>query len=212
VKQFLPFLQTHTLTGYNLGICPQYDTLSFTIKVGLQPVAEFEINPNIALIENPQFSFTNKSTGASIYRWYRGNFLFSTSTNPYYTEQIAGNYCYKLIAENSSGCIDSITHCANLIKDERVFFPNAFSPNRDAKNDQFKPLIININLASLKNYNFMVVNRFGQVVFKANNPQFGWDGAFKGVDCEIGTYYYMCKFKTPEGREYDVKGDVTLVK
>jgi hypothetical protein len=107
--------------------------------------------------------------------------------------------------------MDSVTHCATLIKDERVFFPNAFSPNRDNVNDEFKPLLFNIDFSKMSDYSFVVANRLGSIVFSAKNPGIGWNGTYKGVKCDLGVYYYICKFTTPEGKVYHVKGDVTLI-
>jgi hypothetical protein len=34
----------------------------------------------------------------------------------------------------------------------------------------------------------------------------------KTKKCDIGTYYYVCKFTTPEGKKYDLKGDILLIR
>jgi hypothetical protein len=58
----------------------------------------------------------------------------------------------------------------------------------------------------------MVINRYGQQVYATKDPYFGWNGSVKDKPCDIGTYFYMCRFTTPEGKKYDIKGDVTLLK
>jgi gliding motility-associated-like protein len=202
---------TYTLSGYSLGVCPSYDTIKVTIVIAPSPVAAFDITPNIALIQNPTFTLKNNSTGGNYYAWYKGSQLFSTFTSPTVTESSVGNYCYKLVVETTEGCKDSVTHCGDIINDERVFFPNAFSPNDDLINDDFKPIISNIDLSTLKNYTFMIANRYGDIVYKSDNPNFGWDGTLKGTRCEMGTYYYLCKFTSSSGKVYEFKGDVILI-
>ena len=202
---------TYTLTGYSLGVCPSYDTMVVTISVGTQPNANFDFEENVVLVQNPMFKLINKSTGATFYQWYRGSTLFSNSTNPTVTESAAGNYCYTLIAESLQGCKDSITKCGDIIKDERVFFPTAFSPNGDLNNDEFKPIFTNMDVTLIKDFNFMIANRYGQLIYSSKEPAFGWDGRWKGTSCELGTYYYTCKFTTPSGKVYEVKGDISLV-
>jgi gliding motility-associated-like protein len=203
---------TYTLTGYSLGVCPSYDTLIVTIVVGPSPKADFELTPNVILIQNPTFNLTNKSTGANYYKWYKGNnVLFSNSTNPTVTESEAGNYCYKLVAETLDECKDSITRCGDIIKDERVLFPNAFTPNGDLNNDEFKPLLVNMNLSDVKDFSFIIANRYGQIVYQSKDPYFGWDGRWKGNVCDMGTYYYHCKFISPNGKAHEIKGDVILM-
>ena len=110
------------------------------------------------------------------------------------------------------GCIDSGTNCGKIINDERVFFPNAFTPNGDFKNDEFKAFLYNIDLDRITDFSILIVNRFGEIVFKSNNPALGWDGNLKTKKCDIGTYYYVCKFTTPEGKKYDLKGDILLIR
>jgi gliding motility-associated-like protein len=203
---------TYTLTGYSLGVCPSYDTLIVTIVVGPSPKADFELTPNVILIQNPTFNLTNKSTGANYYKWYKGNnVLFSNSTNPTVTESEAGNYCYKLVAETLDECKDSITRCGDIIKDERVIFPNAFTPNGDMNNDEFKPILVNMNLSDIKDFSFIIANRYGQIIYQSKDPYFGWDGRWKGTICDMGTYYYHCKFISPNGKVYEFKGDVIIM-
>jgi gliding motility-associated-like protein len=202
---------TYTLTGYSLGVCPSYDTLVVTIVVGGTPNADFDFEENVILLDQPTFKLVNKSTGATFYQWYKGSQLFSTNTNPSVTESAAGNYCYTLVAESLAGCKDTVTKCGDIIKDERVFFPNAFSPNGDLNNDEFNPIFINIDKNAIKEFNFLIANRYGQIIYSSKDPSFGWDGRWKGTPCELGTYYYTCKFILPNGKVYDVKGDVSLV-
>lgn len=202
---------TYTLTGYSLGVCPSYDTLQVTFTIAPSPIAAFDISPNIALIQNPTFSLINNSTGGNYFAWYKDNTLFSKFKSPSITESSIGNYCYKLVVETVQGCKDSVSHCGEIINDERVYFPSAFSPNNDLNNDEFKPIITNIDLATLKNYSFIIANRFGDIIFKSDNPYFGWDGTLKGSQCEIGTYYYFCKFTSSSDKVYIYKGDVTII-
>ena len=39
-----------------------------------------------------------------------------------------------------------------------------------------------------------------------------WDGTYKGVPCDVGTYYYFVKIKCILGQELMKKGDITLVR
>ncbi|MBK7690043.1 MAG: gliding motility-associated C-terminal domain-containing protein [Bacteroidetes bacterium] len=90
-----------------------------------------------------------------------------------------------------------------------LFVPNAFSPNGDLLNDEFR--LINNRDISLQQ--FSVYNRWGQEVFSSENDKVGWEGNFKGVPCEVGTYYYVVRYTCLySGKEYIIKGDVTLVR
>lgn len=211
---FSPSVTTsYILSGYSLGVCPVYDTLKLTIVVAPQPVAAFAVTPKVVLKEDPTFTLNNQSTGATQYTWYRSNGqAFSNFVNPNVKESDAGHFCYTLVAESYAGCKDSATDCGDIITDERVFFPNAFSPNGDLLNDEFKPLLLNINTMDINDFSFLIANRLGQIVYSSKDPYFGWDGQFKGAPAPMGTYYYHCAFTTPNGKKYEVKGDVTLVR
>lgn len=89
--------------------------------------------------------------------------------------------------------------------------PNVFSPNGDKINDQFKPLE---GWRFVENIDLIVLNRWGQEVFRTNDPLINWDGKNAlGQDLEAGTYYYRIKinFRTLEGiKPVDRSGVVGL--
>ena len=90
-----------------------------------------------------------------------------------------------------------------------VNLPNAFSPNADDKNDEFRIIRYgNISLVSLEVY-----NRWGQQVFRTTDLMNGWDGTFNFAPCEVATYFYLVRYKCPLSTEVQVmKGDVTLIR
>ncbi|MFA5573880.1 MAG: gliding motility-associated C-terminal domain-containing protein [Brumimicrobium sp.] len=63
--------------------------------------------------------------------------------------------------------------------------PNVFTPNDDGVNDRL--MIGEIP----KGFNFMILNRWGNVVFETNNPSVEfWDGTFRRQLCSDGVYFY----------------------
>lgn len=63
--------------------------------------------------------------------------------------------------------------------------PNVFTPNDDGVNDRL--MIGEIP----KGFNFMILNRWGNVVFQTNKPSTEfWDGTIKGEKCVDGVYFY----------------------
>jgi gliding motility-associated-like protein len=71
-----------------------------------------------------------------------------------------------------------------------VLFPNAFTPNGDGRNDQFKIL----NAFNLREYSLTVYNRWGQVVYTTTDFRQGWNGDVKGKPQDPGTFVYFCKY------------------
>jgi gliding motility-associated-like protein len=91
----------------------------------------------------------------------------------------------------------------------QVFLPNVFSPNNDGKNDVFR--MMTKGHQTIKR--FIIVNRWGKIVFDTADQNEGWDGSFNGEPQDIGTYQYYLKYECAEGGELmEMKGDVTLVK
>ncbi len=92
---------------------------------------------------------------------------------------------------------------------EEVFLPNAFSPNADGRNDEFRIL----SSAGIELQQFEIRNRWGIRVWQTNNLRYGWDGLYNGDDAPIGTYYYVVRYKClTDGKEYTIKGDVIIVR
>ncbi len=92
-------------------------------------------------------------------------------------------------------------------------FPTAFSPNGDGKNDAFTPLLK--ATCQAKSFEFVVYNRYGQLVFSSNQKGLGWDGTYQsGRPAELGVYYYILKVANNYGEVATnvYKGELTLVR
>jgi gliding motility-associated-like protein len=92
--------------------------------------------------------------------------------------------------------------------------PNIFSPNGDGLNDYFRPFrpYDLVNSVQMRIY-----NRWGNMVFRTDNPEILWDGKDQNnkKDCAEGVYYYVCDVKeyTLIGiRIRNLKGSVTIVR
>ncbi|TCJ19199.1 PKD domain-containing protein [Flaviaesturariibacter flavus] len=99
----------------------------------------------------------------SSYTWQNG----STDTSFLVSE--SGNYSVRVT--DAFGCSGSAA--MNVTMDcSDVFFPDAFSPNGDGRNDAFGPLG---NRGALTGYRLQVYGRWGQLVFSSTNPFEKWD-------------------------------------
>jgi len=114
---------------------------------------------------------------------------------------------YTLYAANFWGCRDTATVKVAINYDMSEYIPNAFSPNGDGLNDEFKVFSVRYQ----KLLEFRVFNRWGQEVFSTTSNTKGWDGTVKGVTQEMGIYHYVIRISIPDGRVITYKGDVTLV-
>lgn len=98
--------------------------------------------------------------------------------------------------------------CILDFSDCTVHAPNIFSPNRDARNDQFYPTLS----CETESYALQVFNRWGDLVFSAADPAEKWNGTRDGNPCEDGVYFYVivCAFSPQVERR--LSGYVTLVR
>ena len=108
---------------------------------------------------------------------------------------------------NSTNC-DSVINTKLTVKPNcEPYFPNAFTPNNDKKNDSFKVL----NGDALENYQLTVYNKWGNKVFKTNNYNEGWDGKINNNPQSTGVYTWQSNF-TLLGKIRKMKGTVILLR
>jgi len=90
-----------------------------------------------------------------------------------------------------------------------IFLPNAFSPNGDGRNDEFRV----IGTAGIKLRQFEIFNRWGQKVWETYNSTDSWNGIYKGEEQPVADYYYVFRYQcTSDGKEYIKKGNLTLIR
>jgi gliding motility-associated-like protein len=92
---------------------------------------------------------------------------------------------------------------------ENIFLPNAFSPNGDGNNDEWRMT----TSTGLEIEQFAIFNRYGQKIWTTIDQRRGWDGTHWGKEAEPGTYFYILRYKClSNGEKYTKKGDFILVK
>ena len=87
----------------------------------------------------------------------------------------------------------------------KVFIPSAFSPDGDHLNDRFIP---NVNFIDPLDYELVIFNRMGKLLFTSNNPNEGWGGQ----DQPLGVYAYLLKLRNSLGDELIFSGRVNLIR
>lgn len=90
----------------------------------------------------------------------------------------------------------------------RIFFPSAFSPNKDGKNDLFKALYS----GTLEHYQLVVFNRWGQKIFETRDPLKGWDGRVNGITQATGIFAWYATSKFSGETEMHHKGTLLLIR
>jgi gliding motility-associated-like protein len=92
-------------------------------------------------------------------------------------------------------------------QEPKVYLPNAFMP-RGVTNNQLKPVVV---FVGSEGYEFVVYNRWGQMVFKTDNPGEGWDGKYNGQYVSGGVYVYLLRFRNAFNQPRQIKGNVAVI-
>lgn len=93
---------------------------------------------------------------------------------------------------------------------DAIQFPNMFSPNGDGLNDAFR--LSQAGASALDQLNLIVYDRWGQKVFTSSDPNFMWDGRFRGRPLLDGVYFYVAQWMSTCGTAGESKGSITLNK
>lgn len=107
----------------------------------------------------------------------------------------------------SNGCIGNDTILLSEYPPCILAVPNAFSPNGDGQNDY---LYVRGN--GFMEFEFLLFNRIGELVFKTNDESIGWDGYFKNRPQEVDVYMYVLKGKCFDGGSIIKKGNISLLR
>lgn len=94
-----------------------------------------------------------------------------------------------------------------------IFIPNAFSPNGDARNDEF--LIYPEAACTFNTFAIKLYDRWGNVFFESEDPNFSWDGTIKNQDAPQAVYFYVIQYSlqnTGDNNTETVAGDVALLR
>lgn len=121
------------------------------------------------------------------------------------------NITYIMLATDGYGCtwLDSIEVVVLdvICREPYIFVPNAFTPNGDNLNDM---LYVRSSVAA--SIEFMIFNRWGEKVFETNNQEVGWDGTFRGRQCDRGVYVYHLEVTCYDLQIFESKGNITLIR
>ncbi|WP_298734557.1 gliding motility-associated C-terminal domain-containing protein [uncultured Chitinophaga sp.] len=114
----------------------------------------------------------------------------------------------RVIALGGQACQHSEPGEANAkLLNQDLFIPNAFTPNNDGLNDQFRAEGNIISGQSMK-----IFNQWGELIFETSASGAGWDGTHKGKAQPVGVYIYVIRLKLADGSEVLKKGAVNLIR
>ncbi|MFT3908738.1 MAG: gliding motility-associated C-terminal domain-containing protein [Ferruginibacter sp.] len=125
-------------------------------------------------------------------------------------ETVNSTGTYQSVLTNSQGCDSVITTTLMLRKiiDECITIKNAFTPNGDGINDYWELYRYNC----FKKLEVNVYNRYGSLVYHSDDYKNDWSGKYKNKELPDGTYYYVVKVTSYDGRQHVFKNNVTILR
>jgi len=124
----------------------------------------------------------------------------------------SGVYTLSIIDQDGCTAMDDIY--INVALGNTIFIPNVFSPNGDATNDTFRPIMTD---KVLRIDEMNVYDRKGNKVYHASmldrsTTESGWDGTYRGQQLNPAVFIYTIQYTLINGLQVQVSGDVTLVR
>lgn len=182
------------------------------IRILEGPSTDFVFTPDDPTSSDSQVQFTDLSTNADSWFWDFGGAGTSTLRNPNFDFLDTGLFEIQLTSFHPiTNCPNTISKIVDITPVVMLHFPNAFTPNNDAKNDVFAG---NGFLDGLFDYNMTVWNRWGEKVYDGSDPRIGWNGKNDniGADSPQGIYVYRVSYSTTRGEQEVQEGHVTLLR
>ena len=125
-----------------------------------------------------------------------------------YTFLEEGTHYLRYIGSNADGSCEYISDVYEVTIGESVLkIPNAFSPNGDGINDEWK-----VAYRSLQTFQCYIFDRQGHQVCHLTSPDQGWDGKVRGKTVKSGVFYYVIEATGTDGKKYKKSGDINIVK
>ena len=187
------FLKNEFING-----CVDSISVSNIVCVNPVPTANFDWGPKNTTVLEPFIDFDDKSIDATSWTWNfdRGTSpIASTAQNPFvkFLSPDSGVYNVCLIAANGI-CADTICKDVTILDNFSVYVPNAFTPDGDGLNDVFFPNGKNHdNIEGAGKYEFMIFNRWGELIWESTKPYQPWDGTKQTSSNDVQEDVYVWK-------------------
>ena len=194
-----------------------YNDDSYILKIAkpcdnnMNPTSIQTDSNNICINSNGSITLTAIGGVGDTLRWYSGscgqNYIGKDTVITIPSPNQTTTYYARWVSNCDTSACASITIIVKACEDT-LFIPNIFTPNGDNINDYFF-----IKNASDWIINVQIFNRWGNLVYKADNYQNNWDGKYKGNPLSDGVYYYIINAKGKySGKEEQYHGSLTILR
>jgi gliding motility-associated-like protein len=215
------FADTTTVLS-NIYIPSKAELLAGTTKLYLTSTANgvcravkdsiaFSFLPIPDTVANDHFEFCNydgkkiqldAGAGSASYLWS------TKATSQKIIVEDAGIYTVTKFHRNSCFIVDTI-----VVKDNcgpKIFIPDAFTPGSGDEDNFMK-----IYGRNIKNFELIIFNRWGEIIFYTTDKDKPWDGKYRGEYVDPSVYPWIANYEgTTDGYrdKYKIRGSVYVIR
>ena len=172
-------------------------------SISFSPIPTLDAGKN-QVINYGQTAFLNAISSAGTFSW-NPHLTLASTINKSTSAQPSNTTTYIANLLDAYGC--SVTDSVTISLDGSLYIPNTFSPNGDELNDVFI-----INAKDIIQFEIMIFNRWGEILYESKDINKGWDGSHKGEICKIDTYVWRIVYSDVNTSKTELFGHVNLVK
>jgi len=186
----------------------------FPAVIGSPPELTVSIGEDQQILLGDRIRLEAVSNRPVNYEWTTTDSLDCTNCSSVNAQPL-GNVVFSVkVVDISTGCEAEDSVNIVVIRDRKVFFPSAFSPNGDGVNDEWS-FFAGSDVDQI--ITFRIFSRSGTLVYQAdqvNTPDLSiyWDGTFNGKLMDSGVFVYLTEILFADGEQLSFQGDFTLLR
>ena len=199
---------TITVEATNSAGCQAVDSIVLFVSDELPDITAAANPDTIELGESSQLEAF--SSAVNDFTWVYENSLSALNIpDPVATPLTTTTYTVEI----NDGLCPNKTDVTVYVKlpeciEDKIFVPNAFSPNGDGNNDVF----LVRSSVPIDRFYVAVYDRWGQMVYESYDQSMGWDGSFKQKQLSPAAFAWYCSGFCEGGEAFFLKGNVSLIK
>jgi len=187
---------SYTVVARNAGGCTNEIDVNILDDSDLN-VIEREIRPVNCPLSDNGLIYLELGNGEEPITW---KFEDENATDDAYFDNLSPGV-YTVTVEDGRGCVEEKSYTigvsyTNVAEDCpcQVYIPNAITPDEDGKNDVFKI----VPSCPISDYEIIIVDRWGDVVFESKDPEDVWNGGENGYYSPGAVFFYRINYRWGE--------------
>lgn len=209
--QWSNFTTGTSTTGLPPGMCNVTITDSlgcvqiFSAIVGTSGNFSVDAGLNANIDAGNSIELVGTGPAGAEYVWSPAEFLScSTCVTTVATPDVTTLF---VLTVTNNGCVATDTVLIEVTeKCGDIFVPSGFTPNNNGDND-----VLKARGNCIKELDFKVFDRWGELVFQTNDQNIGWDGTYKGKPALAGVYVFYIN-AVVKGSTINLQGNTTLIR